>query len=59
MKKQRKTVKGEQIIIVQSLSIVKDIQFLLKGCIDYILSHVVNYLVDAETPTRGWKKLAT
>ena len=32
MKKQRKIVKGDQIIIMSSLSKVKDPQFLLKGC---------------------------
>ena len=31
MQKQRKTVKGDQIIIMYSLSIVKDLKFFLKG----------------------------
>ena len=32
MQKPRKTVKHDQIIIVQSLNKIKDLQFLLKGC---------------------------
>ena len=31
MQKQRKTVKRDQIIIMYSLSIVKDLEFFLKG----------------------------
>ena len=31
MRKQRKTVKGDQMIILWALRIVKDLDFLLKG----------------------------
>ena len=38
--KQRKTVKGDRIIIVEPLSLVKDLQFLFKA-IDNILNHIL------------------
>ena len=39
MRKQRKTVKGDQIRIMWSVSRAKDFQFLLKA-VDDILSHI-------------------
>ena len=58
MWKQKKKVKGDQIIIMYSLNIVRDLQFLLEGCRQYSEPYPVSYVIDAETPTR-WEKLIT
>ena len=56
--KQRKTVKGDQITTTRSLSVIKDLQFFLKGYGRYSEPHPVSSLTDTATPTR-WEKLAT
>ena len=59
MQKQRKTVKGDQIIIMYSLSIVKDLEFLLKGYRYYSEPYPVNCLIETEPLTRRRSYLMT
>ena len=58
MQKQRITVKGDQIIVAQSLSRVKELEFLLLGYREHPEPHPGSCPLDTETPTR-WKKSAT
>ena len=58
MWKQRKTVKGNQIIIMQSLSTVKELYFLLKYYRWCSELYPISCFIDTETSTRR-KKLTT
>ena len=49
MQKQKKIVKGDQIITMLSLSIVKDLQFLPKGYRQISEPYPVSCLTDTET----------
>ena len=53
MQKQRKAVKQDKIIILQSLCKVKDLWFLLKGYREYSEACPLSCLVDTETPPGG------
>ena len=57
-KKQRKIVKQDKIIIVQPLSKVKDLYFLLKSYRQYFEPCPLSCFADSETPTRR-KELTT